>query len=273
MIKKYYQWFNNYKNYIFWRKEASYVKASFKKSNLKNASKIDEEKRVLILAPHSDDEWIGCSELIKNRQAVVCALNMVGSNDEETRRKRFLEMKLMAEHNRTELVSLSFSGDKVSELSNIINNLKPSFIAVPFFIDWHKEHIQSLKLLEKSIGNYDCDIIMYQVSCPLPLKSITHIYPMAKKEWKAKWKLFRFCYKSQASFPWKRFALVEKAEGGLVNSYAANVFCVMNKKMFFESANYLLNDDDILELRESINNIIKAFSTTNKIFQHTQFII
>ena len=138
-------------------------------------------KKTVILIPHADDEWVGCSSLVKNGSDILLYdMDMNGGDDKFLHEARYNELlKISTLYNKPLLkVGLSRS----LSLIEIIKKEKPQMICVPFFFDWHPEHIEVMGILRQALLNleYDVDIAMYQVSMPIPRNCITHINPMSK---------------------------------------------------------------------------------------------
>ena len=52
---------------------------------------------ILIIAPHSDDEWIGCSQLLLNYEdCVICNMDMEGGDDPDIHIQRLRETESLA---------------------------------------------------------------------------------------------------------------------------------------------------------------------------------
>lgn len=229
-------------------------------------------KKTVILIPHADDEWVGCSSLVKNGSDILLYdMDMNGGDDKFLHEARYNELlKISTLYNKPLLkVGLSRS----LSLIEIIKKEKPQMICVPFFFDWHPEHIEVMGILRQALLNleYDVDIAMYQVSMPIPRNCITHINPMSKIEWKRKWKMFEGIYKSQTGIPYKRFAINERVNGAVCESYAGEAFVYCGASAWL--ANYdewLLTSDEIkealmyLQSIEKINQTVKEFNQKRK---------
>lgn len=229
-------------------------------------------KKTVILIPHADDEWVGCSSLVKNGSDILLYdMDMNGGDDKVLHEARYNELlKISTLYNKPLLkVGLSRS----LSLIEIIKKEKPQMICVPFFFDWHPEHIEVMGILRQALLNleYDVDIAMYQVSMPIPRNCITHINPMSKIEWKRKWKSFEGIYKSQTGIPYKRFAINERVNGAVCESYAGEAFVYCGASAWL--ANYdewLLTSDEIkealmyLQSIEKINQTVKGFNQKRK---------
>lgn len=229
-------------------------------------------KKTVILIPHADDEWVGCSSLVKNGSDILLYdMDMNGGDDKVLHEARYNELlKISTLYNKPLLkVGLSRS----LSLIEIIKKEKPQMICVPFFFDWHPEHIEVMGILRQALLNleYDVDIAMYQVSMPIPRNCITHLNPMSKIEWKRKWKTFEGIYKSQTGIPYKRFAINERVNGAVCEAYAGEAFVYCGASAWL--ANYdewLLTSDEIkealmyLQSIEKINQTVKGFNQKRK---------
>lgn len=94
---------------------------------------------------------------------------------------------------------------------------------------------------------------------------------MSKIEWKRKWKMFEGIYKSQTGIPYKRFAINERVNGAVCESYAGEAFVYCGSSAWL--ANYdewLLTSDEIkealmfLQSIEKINQTVKGFNQKRK---------
>lgn len=240
--------------------------------------KIIDNVRSLILIPHADDEWVGCSQLIVNnpKNIILCSMNMLGGDSEELHIKRFQELRSIADNYKLPLVTMGKEhNEKVENLFKLITEKQLEYILVPFYYDWHADHVEVMRILrevlvkmriEKSGYINTLKILMYQISVPIPLKRITHCMPMNKREHKQKWSIFYKVYKTQLTIPWIRFKYNERINGGLYNSYAAEVYsCVdpivwvdyLEKEIFDKNESILVVKDlqDLKKIRSIITKI------------------
>lgn len=226
-------------------------------------------KRILILAPHSDDEWIGCGNIVnEDIDVAVCNMNKSGGDTQKVHNIRTAEMiKICQLHGKQ---YLSITDNNYIELKNEIIRFKPEAIMLPFFYDWHEEHQQVINTLSKVVNeSIECfdniAIGMYQVSVPIKLTAVTHCMKMSKAEFRYKWKKFREVYASQAHIPYNRFAAYERINGALCNSYAAEVFVFMSARTWKEKKAFLTpNKDEIKNMKSNLNSIHTTFSFVNK---------
>lgn len=187
-------------------------------------------KNILILAPHSDDEWIGCSQLLINKKNKVTVLNMdmSGGDNQNLQKKRFEEMMNIAKIYKYKLISIK--GSKKNFLVNYLMENQIDIIFVPCFYDWHFEHIKVMKVLKNAAieAKYMNFIGMYQISLPIPYQLITHGSIMRKSVLINKWNDLKKYYQTQKFLPTKRFILNEKINGTIVDSYSLEAYSILD---------------------------------------------
>lgn len=232
------------------------------------SASMDTNKTYLILAPHSDDEWIGCSQVLRNcSKSFVCYMNMPGTESKEVRQVRYLEIKKSVETLGRRLFEVG--DDKQEALIDIIKSILPDYILVPYFFDWHHAHIAVMQLLKQSleISGYTCNVMMYQVSVPMPVKACNICLPMSKKEQKAKWRFFFDVYKTQSFMPAKRFMVYETLAGGLVGADSAEVYSLESSPEWSEKLNTMILEETIrYDIKDQLNNIPVVLDKVNSIY-------
>lgn len=179
---------------------------------------------VLVLMPHSDDEWIGCSSLLKAGVAkTVMNMDMPGGDNEGTHSLRRREAERMAERYGYQL--LPYSRDALQKWLEV----SAATVAVPCFIDWHPEHHRVMDLFRDAAdgAGFLGDVLMYQVSLPMPETLVNAAMPLSQNDLKEKWTLFYKIYKTQRFMPTKRFEAHERIDGALCGTYAAEVYSRM----------------------------------------------
>lgn len=230
---------------------------------------IKKSARVLILAPHSDDEWIGCSQIIINcPNTTICSMEMEGGDDISRHLERINEMRNVANFFSLEL--LTISSDKQQSLISIIKKLSPEYICVPSIYDWHPEHIQVIDYLKEAILQleYKGKVLSYQVSVPMPI-SLCHVAsPMSFEDQKYKWDIFSEYYKTQAFMPVLRFKKQEEINGAICEAFSAEVYSCHDAQewiRYVSSAN--LGHDEILLIKSNLNNISAIRTIAENIFK------
>lgn len=269
MIKKIYSSLIKKIRSVKWSHETFYIKNKVKKIN--SIVPLRHSNVALILAPHSDDEWIGCSQVFLKKYyktIVVCNMNMSGGDNEIMHKRRIDEMKKNCDENN--LIFEDILEKKKENLVKIIKKIKPDAIFSPFFIDWHKEHLKSIDLLYNSLkeSKYNGLIYSYQVSLPLLVKKANCYIPMSKTEFNKKWNDFKRIYNSQIKIPYRRFMFNEIINGKYTGSYACELFFMLNTTKWinmYESINkknisYNKLYDDINSIRKTRNNLEKIYN-------------
>lgn len=205
-----------------WHLQAIFMRAI---STSRGATLIDTKKKYLILAPHSDDEWIGCSQIIMNcPNTIICNMNMQGGDTAEVHKIRYNEMLSVA--NRFKRKFVTIMEDKIANLQCVISRETPDFILLPHFVDWHPEHLEVMEMLKQLVSNgfYAGQILTYQVSVPFTNGEDSYYLPMTKEQQCFKWKVFFEHYKTQSFMPVKRFIANEYINGAGVSSKNAELY-------------------------------------------------
>lgn len=253
------------KNIIKWKKQSRKLRSS---SSYKNLQQLKDFGRSIILIPHADDEWVGCSTLLcKNTDVILCNIDMPGGDDDLLHKQRYKELEYVAVVHKKQMVTLR--GNKQTSLKSIIIENDIYNIFVPFFFDWHDEHRETMFLLKSVLEDFKKEICvtMYQVSLPIAESRINYANGYDKKIWSLKWSNFENYYKTQLSIPYKRFAYSERVNGALIGAYAAEVFSVCSKNEWLMNFdNWLLDEQETriikLHLQDMImvKNLINDFS-------------
>lgn len=175
------------------------------KSELK-LKKIDDlsEKKILVLAPHPDDEIIGCGGLIAKAKkngsdvkVVYLTDGNVGVSDKKLSNSQRAKLREGEARSAAAIIGLSNSdlifwryqdGKFVSNqtsiklLNNLITTYLPDIIAIPFISDPHSDHSETSKLLLKSLKalNIDPQILQYEVWTPVLANRILAIDDVLK---------------------------------------------------------------------------------------------
>lgn len=213
----------------------------------------------LILLPHVDDEWIGCSQIINNYPNVVlCDMDMPGGDSQYIHKKRKEELKKLCDTKR--ISSILLDNNKVGKLTEIIKETGCSEIFLPYLVDWHPEHLKVHDIVASVLENIDSEIniVMYQVSVPISDNHINLVMPMDKQAVKNKWTLFGYFYPSQKYLPSQRFLLQERINGAYADSYAAEVYCIKSKNEWLSAKNsFVLSFNKRKSIVSSLNHIYK----------------
>lgn len=246
--------------YLKWKREQKWSKQASqwrKKISYKETESICDTSQYLILAPHSDDEWIGCSQIISRfKNVVILNMDMPGGDSPEMHKDRYLEMHTLANKYNKEL--LTIGADKTQSLKDYICTIRPDFICLPHFFDWHPEHIKVMEYLRQALKvcEYNGEIMMYQVSLPLHPDFVNCIAPLDIKAFKQKWETFKKGYKTQTFISYPRFMANERINGALADSYAAEVYSIETSCNWLENFDtMLLSDAEIEDVKANLSDI------------------
>ncbi|WP_047984698.1 PIG-L deacetylase family protein [Ornithinibacillus californiensis] len=155
----------------------------------KQLSTTKNAKRILVFAPHMDDETIGPGGVIRkhaNEGAEVhCVFVTDGSNSVSDLSKEELTRIRMEETEKVKhilgITSIQYLGlpdgkvrsneESQSKFKEMIDQVKPDIIYTTSFIDAHTDHTQTAKTLADVLRNseyQDVTIRMYEINCPIP---------------------------------------------------------------------------------------------------------
>jgi len=241
------------RNFI-WEKDAKECREDIKSKSIGTIP----EGKLIILMPHSDDEWIGCSTILKKyaERVLVVNMNMKGGDDKKVHKERLLEAENVAQKVGYHFITIG--EDKIKSLQTILKSEEPICVFLPSFLDWHEEHLQVMNILKSCLVNLTDrpKVAMYQVSLPLPEYFVTICISLTKMEWKSKWSTFKSMYKTQAFLPVKRFALNEYINGAFGGNYAAEVFSISDYEKWENDMNrFRLSNSDIKVYKEHLQEI------------------
>ncbi|MHA2288983.1 MAG: PIG-L deacetylase family protein [Promethearchaeota archaeon] len=186
-------------------------------------------KRMLVFAGHPDDEIISCGGTILKYQAlgsevfVVVATSGLGGyakseQKTEIKQRRKKELELIQETLKCKIIELGYAeleinSEHVSEITNLIRDIKPQVVLIPHYSDFHRVH-RNLSLITKE-AIYHCStgkayggsqrnwtplgVYYYESpSCKFQyIESSVFIIVDIEKYWSIKKEIFNNVYKSQ----------------------------------------------------------------------------
>ena len=239
---------------IKWKRDADYFRGKIKRQDI---SSIPEGKKI-ILMPHSDDEWIGCSQILLHNpeDSLVVNMNMDGGDNQELHQIRRKEAEAVSKKFGYRFITVQ---DKLSKLKEIISSEKPKCVFIPCYLDWHEEHIEVMRLFQEAAiqCNYSGLVGMYQVSLPIPAGMINCGMSMTKRQLKEKWTILKQMYRTQSFLPLKRFMLNEYINGSITNEYAVEAYSVCNfGEWTCYFPNLLLDKEEREKYKENLQDIM-----------------
>lgn len=230
-----------FKNYLldlnFLRKSLGYQ--AFLSSYAKNLRLkiLDQPKngRVLVLAPHPDDEVFGCGGVLarhclqKNKVKIVYLTGNKKRKKEARVATQILGINDLTFFNFKD-GGLTAGKKETAVIKKIINKYKPDIIYAPYFLDTHPDHQTAAKILAQALaGSPSIEVWQYEVWTPLLANRIIKIDQVFEQK-----KLAIQAYKSQI-----RERRYLAAISGL-NAYRAGMFnCGERAEVFFRTGSKL----------------------------------
>lgn len=231
------------------------------KQNFKISDEWYSKGRVLLLAPHADDELLSSYTLLKRcPDLTVYYCGFTGTNQSKKNASiRRAEITMLCK--KCGVPIIDGRGDCYN-LEQIVDDY--DILLIPSIVDWHNEHRKVSYILYKILKKMNRKFKIYSYSVTVPNESGREILvlPMTQEEQDEKYSVFYCVYKSQKFMPIYRFRINERINGYYVNAYSAEVFlphdfggwmCETNKLMKLEQ-----NEDEIL-----VNHIKNVANTGN----------
>ena len=173
-------------------------------------------KRVLVLSPHADDEWIGCYGLLTSESisADVLYYQFYGYDHSESNKQiRDAEIKRCASKNGFHLYMLN---ELVNHsLVDILSENRYDALLCPSPYDWHWQHRLVFESLYNEVMELNARqafiprLLYYSISVPQVVSDNTYAFFMTKKQQDEKWAFFENNYVSQR-MPVCRYKLQER---------------------------------------------------------------
>lgn len=149
---------------------------------------IPSNKKVLIIAPHPDDEVIGMGGMLAKMVANNCSVDVVYLSfglDEVTRKEAQSSADLLG-YKCTHFFDYKPKNIPLDEatikiFAQQVNNVSPDVICLPFMLDDHDDHRRASEFLLRAIdqnlinSSNDVHILAYQVYTMLPLNAVVNI--------------------------------------------------------------------------------------------------
>jgi LmbE family N-acetylglucosaminyl deacetylase len=213
---------------------------------------IPENKNILVIAPHPDDETLGCGGLLLQAVKKKCNINILSlssgaANDAEVRETELRKSANDLGVNNITFLRLSdgLVGNEITG-KNILNNLSlefnPNIILIPFILDNHDDHKNANKLLLELSDDKKLDIWCYQVYSNIIANAYCDITNVAD----TKYKIIEN-YSSQLKY----FDYINWNKG--LNAWNSRLSSLKNQK-YIESY-YIVPANDYIKLcRDYFNN-------------------
>ncbi len=230
-------------------------------------------KSILIIAPHADDEYIGCCELIKakstqNKIKVFLCSYLGSDTSEKNRIIRTNEFINSCKHLNIDYI-IANNGSLKEDLNKCINDFKIDYILITSIIDPHYEHRKINYLLADILkkNSRQCKIIWYPVSMPISPEYVNMVQEYDGKE---KWENFKTIYNSQIHMHLERFRTEEKNLGRLFNSNAVESFILLSYENWIKALDNLSDDMvrvlDIIKSSGSESHLFRIYRLSKKYY-------
>jgi len=159
------------------------------------------EFRVLVLAPHPDDELIGCGGTLCRLAAAGADISIVQATDgarldslrdlPEARRRtvRLEEAKRVASALRARVLlwrlpdaQLRPSSQTIARLARLLGKLAPTHVFTPFLGDGHADHVVLSRVLGAALGSarVEAEILQYEVWSLVPANRYVDVTEQAQ---------------------------------------------------------------------------------------------
>lgn len=229
----------------------------------RNSVKFQADGSILVIAPHADDELIGCYQLIKNYSSNVTVFycSFLGSNYSDN--NRVIRENEIKNYINSQGIGLYISSPKqiAKDLLCVINTIKPNYVFIPSIIDWHPEHRKVNIIIADIVKNFPFYIGWYHVSLPIPGDFVSAYSSMTETEQKNKWSSMQSFYTSQLHMDIERFVLVEKLSGE--TDYAREVYMILSDDRFLSIV------QNAIDIEEHLDNLKTILGDLNKMYKQT----
>lgn len=265
MLKKLYRDYVNCKKRRRWVKETKEIKQFIGLPS--TAKEYYADSKILVIAPHADDELIGCHRLISHYpdNVTVFYCSYLGSNyDENNRVIREKEIREFTNHYNVDLV-VSCPPNVSKDLVDVILRLKPEIIFLPSIVDWHSEHRLVNTIIAEIINVCPETIGWYHVSMPIPREYINAYCSMTPEQQMTKWLDMRSFYLSQLHIDAERFILVEKLTGE--DETAVESYLLLSKNDFISKVeNSRFYEKELNSLKSTLGYLNCMYNKTSEIY-------
>ncbi|MFK7934936.1 MAG: PIG-L family deacetylase [Saprospiraceae bacterium] len=153
-------------------------------------------QRVLVLAPHPDDEALGCGgSLVQHRVAgdavkIIFITDGAAADRQGQSKSNYIQMRMEEARAAAQILDvddlefwqyadgrLDKAKEFYSQLNKTIQSYQPTLIYSPPYLDFHPDHRATVKALWKFIQThfYRCIIAFYEINTPILINSLVDI--------------------------------------------------------------------------------------------------
>lgn len=231
---------------------------------------LSSNQRVIIIAPHADDELIGCYGILSKykKQVKVFYCSLLGENV-TAHNKNIRERELMSYLNSMQIEYFISNNEIIEDLSMILDSYEPAIIALPSYVDWHSEHRKVNEILHDLLAKRrTCyTILWYHVSLPIPYMYVNCVTRFNKQDHRAKWYSLISYYKSQLHMDIDRFRAVEQL--WCDKDEFSETYLALDTKTWIACFKILSNYNSELNcLKKSLGNLYYMVKNTEKFYKN-----
>ena len=195
---------------------------------------LEPARCVAILAPHMDDEIIGCGGMMQRyvrqgTRAIIIyltdgAYGLSGEEWKRHNRRRIQESEqstdLLGIHERFYLQqpdgALTADSSVRFQLTSIFHRERPEIVYLPYPCDPHSDHRQTFLIMKEIIrqGRLDAASFFYQIRVPIPVRLISTILDISSSAALKKQALG--CFVSQDRLDFKLLLHLQRCQGYLL---------------------------------------------------------
>lgn len=245
--------------------------------------------KIIVLAPHVDDETIGLGGTLVKYSKQNIAMSLVymtdGSGSTTDKSKEEIIKERMEEGHRIKAAygfqNIYFleqidghlnSNDEalLDKLENVLNHEKPTVIFSPFLVDGNNDHIETTKALSKvlkQLNNKVANIFLYQVNTVIEPKIVNTISVLDKTIYNEKSDKYKI-FESQWAMGFSIFNLLSRARSWNYSiGYAIEVFVKLSALQLEQSiilfSEKKFNPNDYKQISSEFT-LIKAMEKSKK---------
>jgi len=165
---------------------------------------VPEGSNILVLSPHPDDDVFGCGGTLYKHHLAGAGVTSVYMTDgrkgdpafseEEMTKKRQTEAKKAARILGLDTVFLNYRDQELKlnnatlkDIKNILRDIEPDLVYLPFFLDNHPDHFETNTILLEACKEVRCDfgIFAYEIWTPIVPNRVVDVTPVIDTKKKA----------------------------------------------------------------------------------------
>lgn len=266
MLRELYHSYRSTVKHLKWRLQAKKITHL---THVSNAVPFTCDGPILIIAPHADDELIGCHRLIRNNAEKITILYcaFLGSNySEQNRQVRQREFEHYARMQGCDY-AISSPEQLQSKLITLIHQLNPAYIFLPSFVDWHPEHRLINKILIETFKAITMNVRIgwYHISLPIPGIFVNSYSEMDEKQQHEKWETMAACYPSQMHMDISRFKFIENL--GNSSATLAEAYVILPISKWKTAVETVSDETELNSLKMTLGNIKSMYIETTNVYK------